>query len=182
MADSTINVTEVTDSAAKLIRLKDNGDSTYSISTADYANWLTAGHQFVYSEIVDAADSAVRNILIKTPNTVLWSYLLVTVESSLEADYKLYETAVTTGDGTALTALNRNRNSATAATSVLTHTPTIAGGSEGTLLVSRHWLSGKGTDDSERWLLKQNTKYLIRVTNSTSSVNKTNIIVDWYEH
>jgi hypothetical protein len=186
MADTTIDLSQPIDDVRKLIRLKDNGDSTWSISVSDYKDYLFTGYQFTYSEVTDLGSGAVRDVLIVTPNTILWAYLSITVQTESEGDMKFYEAPTTSNDGTACTEVNRNRNSAIAATSVVTHTPTIAGGSEGTLLASKHWGSGKGSGGgnipAEQWLLKANTKYLLRITNATTSANQTNIILDWHEH
>jgi len=186
MADSSLNVTQALDSPEKFIKLKDNGDGTYALVTADHRDFLFTGYQFTYSEVTDLGSAAVRDVLFVTPNTLLWAYLSVTVQTEAEADYKLYEGPTTTGDGTACTEHNKNRGSAITATSVVTHTPTIAGGSEGTLLATKHWGAGKGSGGgsvpAEEWLLKANTKYLIRVTNATTSANQVNIILDWAEH
>lgn len=145
------------------------------------------GDTFSYSEVTDVPNAAVRDVLIVTPNTTHWAHLYVEVMTEAEADYKFYEGTVTTGDGTACSEINRNRNlTAVTATTVITHTPTVAGGAEGTLLEWKHWGTGKGVGgagrDIEEWVLKQGTKYLIRVTNATTSANQVSITLIWYEH
>ena len=158
-----------------------------AIKTIDYPHSeIHEGNAFLYCEVTDFSNGAVRDILIVTPNTTKWAHMVLDVVSELEADLKIYEAPTASNNGTAVTEFNRNRNSATVNTTVITHTPTIAGGSEGTLICQKHWGSGKANGGESRNLtelvLKQNTKYLLRVTNATTSANQIEIDLNWYEH
>lgn len=160
---------------------------TRVLTIIDYAHHeIHEGDMYSYCEVNDLANGAVRDLLIVTPNTTKWAHMFVQVESESETDYKFYEAPTTTGDGTGVVEQNRNRNVANANTTVISHTPTIAGGSEGTLLCHKHWGAGKGSGGGDRsineWVLKQNTKYLVRITNATTGANQVATELHWYEH
>lgn len=85
------------------------------------------------------------------------------------------------------TVFNSDRNSATAAT-VTIHKGTSGGSTDGTLIWQRK--SGSATQQSRSGMeasrnaektLKQNTKYIIRITSGTAD-NLTNLQLEWYEH
>ena len=83
-----------------------------------------------------------------------------------KAHFYLYENPTVSDAGTAVTAYNRNRNSATVATTAITHTPTFS--ATGTVpVLEMHLGSGKSVGGSERGqeeiILKQNEQYLIKI-------------------
>jgi len=88
--------------------------------------------------------------------------------------------------GTTLQAcVNSNRNSTKVNTTTV-HKNQSGGTTDGTKLCMRragsgNQLSGDVGSKSER-ILKQNTKYIVRLTNLTAVVNNASIEFDWYEH
>jgi hypothetical protein len=100
-------------------------------------------------------------------------------------DIKLYEDYTGTG-GTALTPINRNRNSDNATGLVITHTPT--GGADGSVIwqdapgaAGNPSQSAPGTSQGRgELILKQNTIYLFRVDGANDDIITYNF--DWYEH
>lgn len=159
--------------------------STHSWQVIDYEHHeIHSGSSFVVADCTDLGNGASRELLIVTPNTAKWAHLLVKIITESEAHWYLYEDATTSSDGTGLTEVNRNRNSATTATAVVTHTPTLTG--DGTLIYQEHYGSGRGNGGENRgeseFVLKQNAKYLVRLTNATTSANYVTIVLDWYEH
>jgi len=168
--------------------IKISRDSTTGATTTiDYAHHeLHASSSFTADYTVELANGATIDILVITPNTTKWAHMEYILMVELETEMKIYEGPTTTNDGTGLTEFNRDRNSSTAATTVVSHTPTIAGGSEGTLIRTKHIGAGKTAGGESRdlseFILKQNTKYLYRITNATSSVNWITFILSWYEH
>ena len=152
-----------------------------SIDTAHHR--VHEGKSFTVSHKADVANGANFDFLIVTPNTTKRAHMTVELDVEAETDMLLYE-AVTATAGTALTAYNRDRNSASTATVSVTHTPT--GITEGTTIIRTHHLgSGKSYGGGERqtheFILKQNTKYLFRLTNATGSNNYMSVKFDWYE-
>ena len=161
--------------------------ATNSFQTITYEHHeIHAGSSFTADYTVELGNGAVIDILVVTPNTTKWAHMVYTVLCELETDMKIYEGATASNNGTGLTEFNRDRNSATAATTTAFHTPTVAGGAEGTLLRTKHFGTGRtaGAEahDAHEWILKQNTKYLVRITNATTSNNWITIILNWYEH
>jgi len=140
-------------------------------------------HYFVKGWL-DLSNGQVFDFLATTPNTTKWAHMLVNFNSEAEADVEIFEGATTSADGTSVTELNRNRNSANSAGLVITHTPTVTG--TGTSVATYKLGSGKQTGGEARangeMVLKQNTKYIIRITNDTTSNNWFDYIADWYEH
>jgi len=145
------------------------------------------GNHFVVSEVNSLDDTNTREYLVTTPNTTKWSHFMLTVIGSLDTKIDVYEDTTKTG-GTGLTEHNRNRNSSTTATTTVAHTPSGAG--DGTLIFTMRFghdtLSTAlgGIVDTSRgeneWVLKQNAKYLIRITSNTDGNNITSIL-NWYE-
>lgn len=160
-------------------------ETTKALVTIDTSHHeVHEGDMFVYCEVNDITNGAVRDILFVTPATKS-CHLVINVVSEAEADFKFYESTTASNNGTGVTAYNRKRTSTNTATALVYHTPTVAGGSEGTLLCMKHWGSGKSNGGEDRsaneWILKASTKHLIRVTNATASNNQIAIELEWYE-
>lgn len=159
--------------------------STNAVNTIDYAHHeIHSGSSFTADYTVELANGATIDILVVTPNTTKWAHMEYILMCELESEIKIYEGVTTSNDGTGLTEFNRNRNSATAATTLVSYTPTVS--DVGTLIRTKHQGAGKTvggeTRDLSEIILKQNTKYLYRITNATSSVNWISFILSWYEH
>lgn len=157
--------------------------STYAANVIQYDHHeIHGGRAFVYCEQNTLGNEGTRDILLVTPNTTRWSHLTFGFRSSGEANFVFYEGTTTSDDGTAVTPMNRNRNSDHTAGMLVYHTPTVS--AVGTQLCTRHFGAGR-TPGEERgiseWVLRQNTKYLIRVTSEAAS-NDISSAFDWYEH
>jgi len=170
------------DSTAQPLRLD---KATNTIQTMSYEHHeIHAGSAFTISYSADIANGANLDLLIVTPDTTKWAHLTYDLDVELESDINIYEAATATA-GSAIVAYNRDRNSATTATVVVTSTPTsITTGT--TIIRSYHLGSGRSSGGGERgtheFILKQNTKYLFRITNSTTNNNYMSVKLDWYEH
>ena len=161
--------------------------STHTLQTIDYAHHeIHSGSAFFYTDKVTINAAGTQVYLITTPNTTKWAHFTFLASGSAITQIDFYEGADRTGT-TAQTVFNHDRNSATTAT-VVVHKDISAGSTDGTLIWTR--LSGSATaqsrtgDEAEHGaeiILKQNTKYLLRITSSTNS-NLTNLKLDWYEH
>jgi hypothetical protein len=124
--------------------------------------------------------------LITTPNTTKWSHFTFLATGNAITQVELYE--ATDRIGTTLqTVYNSNRNSATPAT-LTVH----KGYSGGTTDGERIWIRKSGSSSSQsrssseathenEMPLKQNTKYILRITSGTAA-NLTNLMLGWYEH
>lgn len=148
------------------------------------------GHDEIHDgTMFDVCDTAAigagtnRDYLITTPNTAIRLHHVHEVKADGSLTLNFYEDTTTSAAGTALTAYNRNRTSATAATGAVTHTPTVTG--VGTLLcadfLNASFKGGGEARESNEWILKQNAKYLLRLTNGTAGTVNSYIKLNWYE-
>jgi hypothetical protein len=173
--------------------------STHGLIVVDYPHHeIHGGSSFVASGTVDLGNGATMNINVKTPNSTKYSHVVFSVSHELEAAINLYEGFAPSGTadggtpGVAVSVWNRNRNSSTAATTLVYSGATVgtAGtASAGTLIWAHHEgggstpnrFGGESRGISE-WVLKANTQYLFQIINATTSANYTAWEVDWYEH
>ena len=108
-----------------------------------------------------------------------------------DIDVLAYEDTVTSNDGTPITTLfNTNRNSANTPLMTLFSAPTVTG--VGTLIHTT-WVvptatgvgqspAGITTDgNGEEWELKPNSKYMVRITNSSGATIDYRWELRWYE-
>ena len=173
------------DSTAQPLRLD---KSTNSIQVIDYAHHeIHAGSHFKAGfQDTSMATNDTITLLFVTPNTTKWAHWVLVGQATGSAIIQIYEDTTTSNDGTAVTRWNRNRNSLTDSTTLVYHTPTVT--ADGTKIVEK-WIGSEGfkedtggeaRGDSE-FILKQNTKYLIRLTAVSNGI-KGAIGGDWYEH
>lgn len=141
------------------------------------------GESYYHSSFVDLAGTASRQFILVTPDTAARMHFVYEVSFENESTVTITEGVSTDADGTAITELNRDRNSANTTTAVLTHTPTnptggtsIEDGSAG----SGQKVGGLKRDEDEK-ILKQNTKYLINITNNSATASKTSWVFNWYQ-
>jgi len=163
--------------------------TTHTLQTIDYAHHeIHAGSHFKASyQDTSMATNDTITLLFVTPDTTEWAHWVLTGQATGAVVIQLYEGTTTSSNGTAVTVVNRNRNiSGTANTTLVYHTPTVT--TDGTKIVEK-WLGSEGfkedvgggiRGDSEL-ILKQNTKYLIRLTAVSNGI-KGAIGGDWYEH
>lgn len=147
---------------------------------------LYDGNSFHVERLDTDLDTAAKiEMLLVTPNSDTYAHIVIGFFAGKGCTFEFFENTVTTNDGTALVAYNRNRNSDTPATVVATHTPTIS--NNGTLMQTKYAGStGKYAVPGEarganEWILKANTKYLIVLT-SHEDDQKCRVYANWHEH
>lgn len=180
-----INGWRSSDSTSQPLRLD---KATNSLQVVDYAHHeVHAGSSFYYHDVISIANAATQDYLITTPNTTVWAHFGVEVDFNDGAGtLELYEAADRTGT-TAQTVFNRNRNSANTATTTV-HKGQSGGTTDGTRIMWKRHGSGKEvggqSGTSEERILKQNTKYILRITNVAGAgvTNNITVIMRWYEH
>lgn len=141
-----------------------------------------------FKKMALSANGGVLNIGLLTPVNAYVHYrksLISTTADNLTIDF--FESATLTG-GTILTPVNHNRNNSNIANSVLKDSPTIS--NTGTQIAS-YFLGGSAgvgqsrggaeLGESNEWVLKSNTQYLIRFTNGSTAINTFNANFVWYE-
>lgn len=177
---------------------------------------IHAGNSFMAHNAQEVTDIGKRSaITFKTPNTTKWAHMVVTIQSTEETVALLLEAAVidsgSAGEPTALTALNRNRNSSVASGFISQHATPVTGDVS---VWTEALLQDAGAGDAD-WavttetelarialgasinpvrsfggisrgtqeiVLKQNTVYMILMTSGTANDNIMQITLDWYEH
>ena len=146
------------------------------------------GRSYIVTDAVSVDDGNTRELLIETPDTAVWAHFTFVVTGSLDTTVEFFETTTKT-TGTAMTELNRNRNSGNSTSVVVTHTPGGAG--DGNLIFVAKFggdtgpsgsggLRGESRPEGEI-MLGQNEKYLIKITSGTNGNNITTTM-SWYDH
>jgi hypothetical protein len=150
---------------------------------------IHCGDSYVLTRITDLTNGASDNLIIVVPNetgsgqTQKLYHLVPIGGSESEAIWYLYEGVTTTSLGTSIPFYNRERNSANVTGLTAYHSPTIT--SDGTLLMTKHQGSGRGVGSdarTEEFVLKNNTAYLLRVTNQTANNNYISWELNHYVH
>jgi hypothetical protein len=143
------------------------------------------GDTFTFCEVISLGNGASQDYIITTPNTTKWAHFGYNVDFNDGAGL-FYMYADSDRAGTTLqNVYNRNMNSATVNTTTVKKDQT-GGTTDGTVICTKRAGSGKtlagvASSGSER-VLKQNRKYLIRLTNATTSTNNVSVEFTWYEH
>lgn len=161
--------------------------STWTLQTIEYEHHeIHSGSHFFYTDKNTLASAGTVVYLVTTPNTTKWAHMTMQISGSAITTIDIYEGSDRTGT-TLQTTWNNNRNSSTAATTTI-HKGVSGGTTDGTLMFTRS--SGSATQQSRTGvetqrsgevILKQNTKYLMRITSGTND-NLTNAQLEWYEH
>lgn len=167
-------------------------DSTTQVNTfIEYAHHeVHAGSSFEHTDAEDFTTGETKSFLLITPDTKKWAHFYFDAVGELEYNIDFYEDATPDNDGGLVQdppVINRNRNqSANTCTMCIYSNPTVGGGSKGSLIRQHHAGSGKKSGGDSRSageiILKQNTKYWVDITNSTTSNNYIGWSVIWYEH
>lgn len=161
--------------------------ATHTLQTIDYAHHeIHAGSHFMYHDCITLANNGTQDYLITTPDSDKWPHLSFEVNGSAITAIDLYEE--TDKDGTTLqTIFNNDRNSEN--DSVITIHKGVSGGTtDGTKIwchksgsATQQSRSGANSEQASEIILKQDTKYILRITSSTND-NLINLALEWYEH
>ena len=167
---------------------KDHYDTlTRAVNIIPYQHHeIHSGSHFLYTDCVELGSAGVQDYLITTPNTTKWSHLSWEIDGSAITDVKVFRATDKTGT-TLQTIFNNNENSATV--SGMTIHKAVTGWATDWVQIRCHksgaalWASrsGASSEQASEIILKQNTKYIIRITSWTAA-NLTNIGLSWYEH
>ncbi|MCP4988363.1 MAG: hypothetical protein GY928_20625 [Colwellia sp.] len=162
--------------------------STNSLQIIDYAHHEIHGESSfnlsLTSTNLGGETGDHLHISFTTPNTTKWVHMVADSYGSGQHNFQIRE-APSGGmvGGSAVTPLNRNRNSATASTMV-TPLEGATVGTGGTLLVDEDVGQGNNNEGKSRgtqeWMLKQNTLYSFRVYDTTNI--QAVLSLNWYEH
>lgn len=132
------------------------------------------------------ADDANLDLLF-IANDTKSAHLIWQLAAGGDAELLFYEDTVTSNDGTELNEVNLKRISTKVAGETTFHTPTISDVGallDNSLLPGGTGGNAGGTGDgfgSREWILKPNTKHLIRLTNRAGNPQSMSTILRWYE-
>jgi|SaaInl7_150m_RNA_FD_contig_123_9750_length_6017_multi_15_in_2_out_0_5 hypothetical protein len=154
--------------------------STHAFNCIDHAlHKIFEGASFSVSDSV-VCDTTTVKWQITTPNTTKYSHLKFSLSSTGEATFLVTEGSDRT-DGTALSEVNKKRvGTPTAATTIVTRTPTGGSTDGATTLFSIRKSTTIQPDENDFWILKPNTKYVISIT--TYAAVYATMKIDWAEH
>jgi len=159
-------------------------DSTWTLQTIEYENHeIHAGNHFEIADYdTSVASGETLEFVVTTPNTTKWAHMTFSFASTLGATLDVYEGSSNIVNGTPVTPVNNNRNSATASVmTVLREPDSITDGTKiAGFMAGAGRTAGFATRDRE-FVLKQNTSYLFRFTSLANS-NAWSFVGEWYEH
>ncbi|MCP5008964.1 MAG: hypothetical protein GY942_03185 [Aestuariibacter sp.] len=162
--------------------------STNSLQTVEYDHHEIHGgssyHLSLTTENLGGETGDHLHISFTTPDTTKWFHLVAHAYGSGQNNFQIRE-APTGGmvGGSAMTPLNRNRNSVNTSGALLPVSGATVG-TGGTLLVDED--RGQGNSNigesrgTQEWMLKQDTLYSFRIYDTTNI--QAVLILDWYEH
>ena len=160
--------------------------STHTLQTIDCAHHeVHSGSSFYYHDVVALGNAGIQDYLITVPDTTKWPHFGIEIDFNEAAGVvEIYEATDKVGT-TPQTVFNRDRNSATIATTTV-HKGQSGGTTDGTRIfwkkVGAGKTSGGVAGTAEERILKRNTKYILRLTNTSTSTNNTTVVIRWYEH
>ena len=179
-------------------QLGDNAFKGAIIAISPEHHEIHCGDSYTAHHVADLGNGASINYLITTPDWgdpvsgddpfgnqgIKVSHFIGEIQGEAETQVFFYESPTVTGAGTALNVRNRNRNSSNTDYLTITYGGTVS--ANGTELEHSQFGSGKviggGINRTDEWVLKNNTTYLIIVTNNTTSDNYHTIRFQYYVH
>ena len=167
--------------------------STGKLITVTYPHHeIHGGSGYDYTEVVDLAGDAVRDIQSTTPSGKKHAHLVIDFFCEAETEYWLYENVTINVAGTAITPRNHNRNYDDASILTLKYidNASVANANSDTAVAAATLLEhafigagkkvGGGASSREEWILKPSEDYTVRW--DASSAGYVSYHLDWYEH
>ncbi|MCK5019705.1 MAG: hypothetical protein KAS32_21785 [Candidatus Peribacteraceae bacterium] len=162
--------------------------ATHALNTIDYAHHeIHAGSSYHVNDVINV-NTTTQSWLITTPNTTSWAHMIFEVVCTGEASVVITEGGDRVGT-TGLSEINRDRNSDNTA-GLVVHRDISGGSTDGPLVIFRHRSGSTGvasktiavgaSRDTNEFILKQNTKYLIVA--ETFADEHVTLHLSWYEH
>lgn len=158
---------------------------TRALVFLDYAHHeVHEGDSFYFNENLALGNGASQDYLFTTPNSAKrahWGYEFDAIDAGVTLN--IYEASDRAGT-TLQTVFNRDRNSISANTTTL-HKGVSGGTTDGTNIGTRRAGArtiGRQFGTSGERILKENTKYIVRLTNLSTATNNVWVEFNWYEH
>lgn len=159
--------------------------STRAATTIDYEHHeIHGGDHYNISAFQDISSGSHIDIIINTLDTPKWTHMVFEAAVESESSLCIFEGITADNDGTSIPAFNNNRNSSNVSGLIISADSTVT--NEGACIVAAKQGSGKGTGGfvrgAQELILKQNTKYLFRISNDSVSTAWASQKLTWYEH
>ena len=172
----------------RLFDLLDGMKSADADSLVTISSFHAKGHEgkaFLIQHLFSAiADDASADLALTTGSGPEQTHVLISAVMEGKSEVFFYE-APTFTVGTGVTAFNRERASATVSGVVAVHTPTVTDvGTElshGFIPAGGKHDPGAGAQGFSEWILKADTKYLLRVTNRSGAAIDVLSALHFYE-
>ena len=142
------------------------------------------GHSFILAATQTAlGDGDTFTLTCTTPNTTKWLHSVFGGIGLYEYYLKVYENPTVDTPGSAVTPVNRNRNSANTSGATFTVDDVLT--SPGTLIFENYVTSGRRVgglgEQRQEYILKQNEQYVFHLE-SDRAANILTGVLEWYEH
>jgi hypothetical protein len=162
--------------------------TTGATTTIDYPHVeIHKGDHYFIKRWYDVTGAGTNlDFQLVTPDVVTWGHITTVVTTEAEFTVTVYEAPTITADGTPIPVYNRNRNSTNTSIMLAYGAPTV--GATGTTDIwSLKTGSGAGISTGERRsdneiMLKQNTRYLLRINKAATGTDWVDLEMTWYEH
>lgn len=161
-----------------------SNDISFSV-VDDITRKVRQGEVFHFNRVFEGVgDGNTADILLSTGSNR--PSVRIAVASGAKSIFTVHEDVTTSDDGTEVTKYSRNRNTSPTFDTTVFHTPTIT--NSGTVIAEDYLPGGiknKEVGASNRdlavWIIKPNTKYLLRVNNTSGGSEDILISGDCFE-
>jgi len=179
-------------------KLGDNAFKGAILSIPVEHHEIHCGDSYTAHHVEDLGNGATHDYLITTPDwgnpvsgndpfgnqSIKVAHFVGEISGQSETSVYFYESPTVTDAGNSLNVLNRNRNSSNNDVLSISEGATVS--AVGTELEHNQFGAGKtmggSVNRTDEWVLKNNTTYLIRVVNETTSNNFHSIRFQYYVH
>jgi len=153
----------------------------------DYPHHQIHDGNSYFAEVINTEMSTDDTLMLMlvTADSNDWVHLIWGGNVTAEALVQFYEGVTYSSAGSAVTIVNRHRNSAATSATVAKKDPTIT--DYGTLLTTLfcgttglHLTESSNSRNENEWILKPNTKYLLKIT--AQGAMKGRLYGNWSEH
>jgi hypothetical protein len=165
---------------------------SHAINTIDYAHHeIHSGGAYRGGFAGNITTEATKDVSILTPSNGKQCHMLIAVETSNACDAWFYELTEITSNGTSITPRNANRTIPDESSVQAFFTDGTIVTTNAIILGHRHiGALGKKASDAiggggavrAEWVLKENTWYTFRVTDTSQTTQAVFMSMDWYEH
>lgn len=129
-----------------------------------------------------SGDGTELDLLITVPAAV-YPHMVWEFVSTVAFEFELFETSVTSADGTAENITNSNRSIGTSGSVTIHRAPTVTADGTSLLkgLVASGFKAGGASGREGELVLKPSTKYLMRFTKTDAGEGRIEYAFNWYE-